>query len=261
MIDSGGGVFRVVVVAAGGVLGVLMARRLMGGGKLDANALGPGSKSGPQIDQDPGDGPAPAIVQLLKQVDASYPSRSRAADGILPSAAHHAKNPTSDHERGDALDVTFDLMNGPNLDQLASDILKDERVKYVIWNRQIANRTIDGGAWRPYVETAIQTDPHTGHMHVSVDHARRGDTSSWRIVIVPAPPAGYVSMRDKDVTQELAAWAKELLGDRTFGTGQTRTRTFGNKDVLARIEVHPPSQRIDHPHRGVSLFAPVDRVA
>jgi hypothetical protein len=251
---SGRDVVQALVVAAGAVLGALAAQAALRKSGVKLPELP--SPFGPDAS-----GRSPALVQLLKQIDASYPSRSRGQDGMLPSAAHHAQNPNSDHERGDALDVTFDFMNGPNLDQLASDLLADGRVTYVIWNRRIANRSIDSGAWRPYAQTAVQTDPHTGHLHVSVDHSRRSDDGPWSIVIVPEPPAGYAHMPDRSVTPELATWAKTLLTDKTFGMGQTRTKAFGGKTVLARIEVHSPSRTIDHPHRGVSLFEPVALVA
>lgn len=122
---------------------------------------------------------APAIVQLLKQINVAFPVRSKASDGTLPSAAHHAANPNSDHDRGDALDVTYDPLNGPNLEALAAALLKDERVTYVIWQRRIANRSIMGGQWRPYALTAIQTDPHTSHLHVSVNHGARSVAAPW----------------------------------------------------------------------------------
>lgn len=127
---------------------------------------------------------APAIVQLLTQINVAYPNRVKASDGTLPSAAHHAVNPHSDHERGDALDVTYDPLDGPNLDGLALSLLRDPRVTYVIWQRRIANRAIDGGAWRAYTATAVQTDPHTSHLHVSINHGTRDDASKWDLSAV-----------------------------------------------------------------------------
>lgn len=134
-------------------------------------------------------GVARALSQLIGQLNAQFPQRSKAGDGTLPSAAHHAANPSSDHERGDALDVTQDPVNGPNLDTLAAALLKDARVTYVIWNRQIANRAIDGGKWRPYELTAIQTDPHTGHLHVSVSNAARDNAAPWDLSTVQTAAA------------------------------------------------------------------------
>ena len=50
--------------------------------------------------------PAPTLVQLLAQLDAAWPTRSRASDGILGDASHQARK--SDHNTGDALDITLD---------------------------------------------------------------------------------------------------------------------------------------------------------
>lgn len=127
---------------------------------------------------------APTLLQLAAQLDTAFPARSKASDGTLPSAAHHAANPTSDHERGDAFDVTHDPANGPNLNELATALLADPRVTYVIYNRRIANRKIDAGAWRPYVATAIQTDPHTSHLHASIDHVQRDSVAPWDLSAV-----------------------------------------------------------------------------
>lgn len=125
----------------------------------------------------PSAAPAPTLLALRRQIDAAYPLRSRASDGIMASAQHTAQNPKSDHERGDALDVTRDTQNGPDLPALAATLLQDERVTYVILDRQIANRAIVAGAWRPYPGP----DPHTSHLHVSILHDRRDDAGPWQI--------------------------------------------------------------------------------
>lgn len=50
----------------------------------------------------------------------------------------------------------------------------EDRVKYIIFNRRIFNPSISPN-WRPYSGAS----PHTEHMHVSILHAARNDTSSW----------------------------------------------------------------------------------
>lgn len=122
---------------------------------------------------------APALAALLAEVDAAFPGRNRASDGGAPSAAHHAANPGSDHERGDAYDFTVDHVNGPEPGALAELARLDPRVSYVIWNRQIASKRKDDNAWGPYERTAIQTDPHISHVHVSVRSDARGDARPW----------------------------------------------------------------------------------
>jgi hypothetical protein len=147
--------------------------------------LAPPGAAAPRSPASPGSSMvAPALLQLAAQLDAAFQARSKVSDGTLPSAAHHVVNPTSDHERGDAFDVTHDPVNGPNLDELATALLADSRVTYVIYNRRIANRKIDSGAWRPYVATAIQTDPHTSHLHVSIDHVQRDSIAPWDLSVV-----------------------------------------------------------------------------
>ena len=140
---------------------------------------------------DHGPNVAPALRRLLAQIDAIWPNRLRVSDGTLPSAEHHIANPTSDHERGDALDITNDsrttlvqLPNGrlqfaglgPNLDDLADLLFQDSRTHYVIWNRRIATRERAHGAWRPYTNPG---NPHTRHMHLSIYPEMRNDVSDW----------------------------------------------------------------------------------
>jgi hypothetical protein len=128
---------------------------------------------------------ARTFATLLGQINARWPNRKKGADGMLPSDAHRLANPTSDHDKGNALDVTFDPANGPDLDSLAEALLLDPRTTYIIWNRRIANKSIEGGIWRPYLQTAIQSDPHTGHLHLSIAAATRDDTSPWDLSSVP----------------------------------------------------------------------------
>jgi hypothetical protein len=161
------------------------------GGEAASVAAGSGgatSASSTAVGTDLGLAPAPALLALLRRLDAAYPSRSRASDGIMASAAHTAANPASDHERGDALDVTRDAANGPDLVALAASMLADDRVSYVILDGRIGNRAIEAGKWRAYPGP----DPHTSHLHVSVLHNRRADTHPWAIpgAVTDPPMAG-----------------------------------------------------------------------
>ena len=119
--------------------------------------------------------PAPALVQLLAQLDATWPERSRASDGILGDASHQARK--SDHNTGDALDVTLDEANGPPLEELAERWIQDPRVHYVIFRGRIRNRDFEAGAWRPY-----DKDPHDHHLHVSIHPVQRDDTRPWALL-------------------------------------------------------------------------------
>lgn len=116
---------------------------------------------------------APAILRLREQINAMYPARSKASDGIMGDAAHEAR--ASDHNDGNAIDFTHDLEHGPDLEALADVLLSDRRTKYVIWNKRIASPSISAGAWRPY----SGTNPHTRHLHLSILAEARSDTADW----------------------------------------------------------------------------------
>lgn len=144
---------------------------------------------------------SPALASLLAQVDALWPSRDTASDG------GSADTDEPDHLAGNAIDLTNDPSNGPDLAQLAEVILGDPRTHYVIWDARIANRDIQGGAWRAYPERkANESDAdysaraqgynrHSRHMHVSVRKSGRNDGSAWpkgvpgALASASAPPA------------------------------------------------------------------------
>ncbi len=119
--------------------------------------------------------PAPAILALLDQINAQWPARSKASDGILGDASHQQR--ASDHNQGDAIDVTLDAEHGPDLDALAEALILDPRTHYVIFNKRIRNRAFEGGAWRPYSGAS----PHTHHLHLSIHPDKRDDTAPWRL--------------------------------------------------------------------------------
>jgi len=145
----------------------------------DGPTAAPG-RSGPIVES------APALLTLRAQLDARWPRRSRASDGIAPSEEHLRQNPRSDHAAGDAMDVTYDPAQGPDLDALATALLQDPRTRYVIWRRRIANVEKEGGAWRPYTGGS----PHEDHLHLSLLPNRRDDASPWNLGVAGAiPPA------------------------------------------------------------------------
>ena len=116
---------------------------------------------------------APCCRQALKDATLQWPLRNRAADGIMGDAAHQKRK--SDHNLGNAFDLTHDPDHGVDCAVLSRQVINDERVTYVIWNKQIYNRADVAPAWRPYTGT----NPHTKHMHVSIRVKSREDTSAW----------------------------------------------------------------------------------
>jgi hypothetical protein len=135
---------------------------------------------------------AESILKLREQVNRLAPHRSRASDGIIGDTSH--KNRKSDHNPWiiddgfgvvSAIDITHDPQRDCDAGRLAELIAqsRDNRVKYIIWNRRIANsKSISGKpawAWRSY----NGANPHTKHVHISVlpDEALYDDTSDWQI--------------------------------------------------------------------------------
>jgi hypothetical protein len=133
--------------------------------------------------------PAPAILRLRDQIDAAFPNRNKSYDGIMGDAAHQARQ--SDHNEGNAIDITLDVANGPDLPSLREALMKDPRTVYVIFNHQIESTKIQPGVLRPY--TKVGGDPHEHHLHLSIDPARRDDTSSWNLSGVTSSTGVVVS--------------------------------------------------------------------
>lgn len=136
--------------------------------------------------------PAPAAKDALAEATRRWPNRLKASDGICPSAAHSLTNPTSDHERGMAFDLTHDPANGVDAHALVQKLKdrNDPRVKYIISNRRIWNPTISP-EWRSY----YGSNPHEKHAHVSLrDNAREAQGLWWE----PDPPPVVDRPEEKD---------------------------------------------------------------
>lgn len=127
--------------------------------------------------------PAPACRQALNDANKRWPSRNRASDGIMGDARHQATK--SDHNLGNAVDVTHDPESGCDGDLIASLAIQDPRVTYVIWNKKIYNRSRAGEGWRKYTGT----NPHTKHCHISVRATSRTDTRAWAWSSAAGAPA------------------------------------------------------------------------
>jgi hypothetical protein len=135
---------------------------------------------------------AKSLLALRNQVNAKAPGRGRGSDGTIGDAAHRARS--SDHNPWvndgaedvvTAMDITHDPSGGCDAGHLAEAIRgsRDARVKYIIWNRQIASSTSIGGqaawAWRPYTGA----NPHNKHVHISVlpEKSKYESTNAWVI--------------------------------------------------------------------------------
>ena len=114
----------------------------------------------------------PAAIAVLRQATAIFPSRKKASDGLLPSAAHIHQNPNSDHNTGYAVDLTHDPVNGIDCFSLFEELKADKRVKYLIfhgkiWSAKNGESKYDG------------INQHNKHLHISIKEGCGDDTSPW----------------------------------------------------------------------------------
>jgi hypothetical protein len=130
-----------------------------------------------------------ACRQALADATKRWPNRKKASDGIMGDARHQARK--SDHNLGNAVDITHDPASGCDGNVIAALAIKDARVTYVIWNKRIYSRARAAEGWRAYTGT----NPHTKHCHISIRAGSRADTRPWAWLSAsgapasPAPPA------------------------------------------------------------------------
>lgn len=117
--------------------------------------------------------PSAACKRALADATALCPNRSRASDGLMGDTSHQKRK--SDHNEGNAFDLTHDPVNGVDCHFFSKLVLLDFRVSYVIWDKKIYNVEMAGEGWRPY----NGKNGHTRHMHVSVRAALRNIASPW----------------------------------------------------------------------------------
>lgn len=116
--------------------------------------------------------PSPACRSALSDATRLCPDRSRTFDGIMGDDRHAKRK--SDHNDGNAFDLTHDPDNGVDCHFFARLALLDFRVQYVIWNRRIYNVDMSVAGWRPY-----RGAPHDHHMHVSIKAQYRNVAKGW----------------------------------------------------------------------------------
>lgn len=135
---------------------------------------------------------AKSIITLRNQVNKAHPNRSKASDGTWPSSQHRKQNPHSDHDLGNALDLTNDPAHGFSSEKFAEHLRqsRDPRLKYVISNRKIASAKT-GWRWAKY----NGANPHDKHVHVSVNRSNDSD-KPW---LMPAAPVGIAALEPEPV--------------------------------------------------------------
>lgn len=118
---------------------------------------------------------APACVRALADASRVWPGRSVASDGIMGDAAHLLG--PSDHNDGNAFDLTHDPLHGVDGENIARIALADRRTRFVVWRRTTHKRGVIGG---PVTSEPNNTpDPHESHVHVSIWPELRADASPW----------------------------------------------------------------------------------
>jgi hypothetical protein len=117
----------------------------------------------------------PAAIAVLRQATAIKPSRKKASDGLLPSAAHINQNPDSDHNTGYAVDLTHDPVNAIDCVDIFEKLKEDKRVKYLIFQGKIWSREKAKQGNRIYTGS----NKHTKHLHISINDGMGNDTSPW----------------------------------------------------------------------------------
>lgn len=125
---------------------------------------------------------SPALTCKMALQEASYfwPNRVRVSDGICGDDAHQRRK--SDHNQGNAFDLTHDPFHGLDTYSLARMLAdsNDPRVKYIISNGYIWNPSVSKN-WRKY----NGANPHTKHMHVSIHTTARNSRASWWARFMP----------------------------------------------------------------------------
>ena len=74
----------------------------------------------------------------------------------------------------------------------------------------------------------------------------------------PPIPAGWMLMKQADVTADMTSWAVMILHDHVdYPMFATTTMLFGDLTVMARVEWHAPDFQNSIVHRGVTLYQPI----
>lgn len=151
----------------------------------------------PPIVAEDAPGPAPAVLALRAAVNAQWPDRPKASDGIMGDLSHQRRK--SDHNDGNAIDFTRGP-KGPDTRALIGALLRDPRTKYVIHESKL---------YKPGAEAADFSgpgkDPHNRHLHLSIKPESRNDVRPWDLTGVGVIPAA--GGRAAEAIREGLPWA------------------------------------------------------
>lgn len=181
--------------------------------------------------------PAKCLITLRDEINAAYPNRVKAQDGIIGDEAHQARksdhNPDS-HGVVHAIDVDA---RGIPVDSIVNHLhglalAGDQRLAggYLIWNRHIASAA-HGWVWRDYTGA----DPHNLHFHMSCTYDPACDwTAPWGITTdQPAPlPKPQPQEDDMDVIVEVTDDNNPVF----YFVSPTEYTEIGNTDELKQLQ-------------------------
>lgn len=163
---------------------------------------------------------APCLARFRTAIDFRWPGRDHATDGWIGDAAHQARK--SDHNPDAsgvvrALDIDKDGLHVPTV--LAAAFLHPS-VRYVIHDRRIYQ--VDA-LFKPKKYTG--SNPHTEHIHVSIEHTRYAEVSKagWAPVDAafkwPQLKQGMVGLAVLQLQAYLNGHGAALVVDGRFGPG------------------------------------------
>lgn len=173
---------------------------------------------------------AKSLETLRKQVNATYPTRSKVSDGTIGDPRHAAG--ASDHNpAADGVVKALDITNDPKSGCVSNDIAealaasRDPRIKYLISNGRICSGPAGPSPWKWRKYTG--SNKHNKHFHISVRAEKQwfDSTAPWSAI---EPPVRAMSLLDEHDEQgcdgcggapEAAPADKTVVGARTAAAG------------------------------------------
>lgn len=147
---------------------------------------------------------APVLVRGRADINARWPQRDRRSDGWIGDRAHQRQGSKSDHNpdpRGivHALDIDAD---GIDTALLVAALCAHPSTQYVIYNRKIYSRSY---GFRP--RAYIGSNPHTSHIHWSIQHGSTWENHNSRLKLEPRLPA-IIKVSNTTPTR---SWSADLI--------------------------------------------------
>lgn len=189
---------------------------------------------------------APSLARLRTSINTRWPNRDHSSDGWIGDKAHQGR--TSDHNPDmwgivHALDIDRDGVHIPTL--IAAAILHPS-TRYVIYWKRIYHVN---DLMRPKRYTG--NNPHTGHVHVSIEHRTQDENSkvAWAPVstpvVWPTLKAGMAGSAVMQLQAYLNGHGRVLSLDGEFGEATlTAVRWFQAKHGLEQDGLVGPKTQL-----------------